>query len=84
MMGIGKPVLVTAGDETSRFPEDACIRIDPGVAELPMLTEYMMWLSEFPEKAREAGQRAAAYIASRHSPAGVARSYFDLLSSCCR
>ena len=32
-MGIGKPVMVTDGAETSAFPEGACVRIDPGIAE---------------------------------------------------
>ncbi len=83
LMGMGKPVLLSAGDENSRFPEDACVRIDTGVAELPMLVEYMGWLAACPDRAREIGSRAATYVAEHHSPARVARAYFDLLSSCC-
>ena len=30
LMGIGKPVLVTDGEEYARFPEDACLRIAGG------------------------------------------------------
>jgi glycosyltransferase involved in cell wall biosynthesis len=82
MMGIGKPVLVTAGEETSPFPEDACIRIDPGLAETSMLADYMMWLCGSLATAREIGARAAAHIAARHSPAQAARAYVELLSSC--
>ena len=34
LMGLGKPVLVTDGEEDRAFlPEDACIRIPPGLAE---------------------------------------------------
>ncbi|HVX65659.1 MAG TPA: hypothetical protein VHA11_03605 [Bryobacteraceae bacterium] len=84
LMGIGKPVLVSAGEENSRFPGDACIRVDTGVAELPMLVEYMVWLAACPDQAREIGLRAAAYIAEHHSPARAARGYFEVLSSCCR
>jgi glycosyltransferase involved in cell wall biosynthesis len=83
LMGIGKPVLVSAGEETARFPGDACIRIDSGLAETAMLTEYMVWLSACPETARAIGDKAAAHIAAHHSPAGAARRYFELLSSCC-
>jgi glycosyltransferase involved in cell wall biosynthesis len=83
LMGIGKPVLVSAGEENSRFPQDACIRVDTGVAELPMLVEYMVWLAGCPDKAREIGRRAAAYIAEHHSPAQAARGYYEVLSSCC-
>ena len=83
LMGIGKPVLVSAGEETAEFPEDACIRIDPGLAETAMVAEYMVWLSARPKLARGIGHRAAAHIAEHHSPAGVALRYFELLSSCC-
>ncbi len=84
LMGIGKPVLVSAGEEVARFPENVVIRIDRGLAEEPMLVDYMMWLVEHPEKAREIGVRAAAYIAEQHSLELAARRYFELLSSCCR
>src|SRR5262249_16699664 len=33
MMGIGKPVAFTAGDEIARIPENACLRVDLGSAE---------------------------------------------------
>ena len=84
LMGIGKPVLVSAGEEVARFPENAVIRIDPGLAEEPQLVEYMMWLVQHPERARQIGARAAAYIAAHHAPDLVALRYFELLSSCCR
>lgn len=84
LMGIGKPVLVSAGEEVARFPDDAVIRIDRGLAEEPLLVEYMMWLVKHPEKARQIGARAAAHIAAHHSPDLVARLYFELLCSCCR
>jgi glycosyltransferase involved in cell wall biosynthesis len=84
MMGIAKPVLLSEGEENARFPLDTCVRIDPGVAELPMLVEYMVWLTEHRRQAREIGRRAAAHIAEHHAPARAASSYFELLSSCCR
>ncbi|HEY1203488.1 MAG TPA: glycosyltransferase [Bryobacteraceae bacterium] len=84
LMGMGKPVLVSAGEEVVRFPDDAVIRIDRGLAEEPLLVDYMMWLVEHPEQARQIGARAAAHIAAHHSPDLVARRYFELLSSCCR
>ena len=59
LMGIGKPVLVTAGEETARFPDSACLRVDPGPAEEEMLAEYLVWLARYPEDARAMGERAA-------------------------
>jgi glycosyltransferase involved in cell wall biosynthesis len=83
-MGLGKPVLMSAGEETEQLPEDAVIRIDRGLAEEPLLVEYMVWLVEHPENARMIGRRAAVYIAEHHGVDRAARLYFELLSSCCR
>ncbi|HYM11405.1 MAG TPA: hypothetical protein VEU62_11770, partial [Bryobacterales bacterium] len=52
MMGIGKPVLVTAGEETARFPELAVVRIDPGEAEVEMLAHYLHALAASEEMRR--------------------------------
>lgn len=82
LMGIGKPVIVTAASETSRFPESACLPVDPGVAEEAMLVEYMVWLARFPEDARSIGQRAADHIREFHAFERVARLYWQALQDC--
>ena len=79
LMGIGKPVIVTAGEETAGFPEAACLRVDAGVAEVDMLIEYMTWLAQFPDDARAIGIRAAAHIAEFHDPARIAAQYWRVL-----
>lgn len=81
LMGIGKPVLVTAGAETSGFPEDACLRVDPGPAEADMLAEYMRWLAAHPECAREIGRRAQRHIRAEHSLEKVAERYWQVMIS---
>ena len=81
-MGIGKPVLLSDGQEVSRFPDEACIRIDPGAAEEEMLAEYMVWLARFPGDAHAIGQRAAAYIGQYHAPAKIAEFYWQALATC--
>ncbi len=78
-MGIGKPVIVSAGEETSRLPETACLRVDPGIAERRMLAEYMIWLADCPEAAREIGRRASAFVREHHSLEAVARRYWEVL-----
>lgn len=82
MMGLGKPVLVSSGEETSRFPESACIRIDPGQSEEDMLVEYLVWLARSPADARAIGWRAREYIREHHGPALVAQLYWRALSDC--
>jgi glycosyltransferase involved in cell wall biosynthesis len=82
LMGLGKTVLVSAGDETSRFPEAACVRIDPGQAEEQMLAEYLVWLARSPADVRAIGQRARDYIREHHAPARVAGLYWRALADC--
>jgi hypothetical protein len=82
LMGLGKTVLVSSGEETSRFPEAACIRVDPGHAEEEMLCQYLVWLARHPEDSRAIGQRAAAYIHEHHSPQRAARLYWKALEDC--
>lgn len=80
LMGVGKPVIVTAGPETSRFPETACLRVDTGPAEPEMLETWMRWLHASPDAGREIGRRAAEHIAAHHSPEKVAQAFLAVLS----
>jgi glycosyltransferase involved in cell wall biosynthesis len=82
LMGLGKPVLVSAGEETARFPEGVCLRVDPGPAEADMLSEYMLWLAGDREAAREIGRRGGAHVRERHSLEAVARQYWQVLCAC--
>jgi glycosyltransferase involved in cell wall biosynthesis len=82
MMGLGKTVLLSAGEETSRFPEAACIRIDRGQAEEEMLADYLVWLARCPGDARAIGQRAAEHIREHHAPARIAGLYWQALTDC--
>lgn len=79
MMGIGKPVMVTAGEETCQYPELSCIRVDPGLAEEAMLAQYMLWIASFPEAGLEIGRRGAEHIAEHHALDRVAEQYWKTL-----
>ncbi len=82
LMGLGKPVLVSAGQETSRFPESACVRVDTGPAEEEMLAEFLVWLARHPDDAQAIGQRAAAHVRHYHAPDRVAQLYWQALKDC--
>jgi glycosyltransferase involved in cell wall biosynthesis len=84
LMGIGRPVMVTVGEETSRYPETACFRIPPGVAETASLTEHSMLAALLPQTSREIGERGAGHIHSFHSLNRVADEYWDTLCACGR
>ncbi len=79
MMGLGKPVLVTAGEEVSRLPPASCLRVDSGTAEQEMLRDYMLVLRPFPDAAREAGRLGREYIEAQHSLSRVAGLVWETL-----
>ncbi len=79
-MGMGKPVILTNGLDTLRYPETVCLRVMHDESESQMLQSYMRWMCDCPEGGREIGRRAAVHIAERHSPADVARQYAAVLA----
>ena len=81
MMGIGKPVIFTAGEALDRIPANACLRLDVGPGEEQMLAGYISWLAENREAGREIGRRAAAHIAQYHDPGRVAEEYWSVLNT---
>lgn len=81
LMGLGKPVIFTAGEELARLPEDTHLRVEHGPLEEETLTEYLIWLAENPEARSEIGRRAAAYIAREHNLQRVAGMFWDVLTT---
>ena len=79
LMGIGKPVLLTGGEENSRYPRTACVRIEPGVAEEDSLFHNMFLLTSRKECAGEIGLRASVHIVERHQPLPIAEQYWETL-----
>lgn len=81
MMGIGKPVIFSAGEEIVRLPQNSCLAVDPGPAEEEMLAYYLMWLAEDRDAAEQIGRRAAAHITSEHAIDKVAAQYWSVLNT---
>jgi len=79
LMGVGKPVLLTDGEENSRYPAAACLRIEPGVAEEDSLWHNMFLLTSMKECAGEIGLRASGHIVERHRAVQIAEQYWDTL-----
>jgi glycosyltransferase involved in cell wall biosynthesis len=80
-MGIGKPVVFTAGEEIARFPENACLRVDHGPAEEETLANTIVWLSQDRQAAPEIGRRAATHIAAEHAIGTVAARYWEAVKT---
>jgi glycosyltransferase involved in cell wall biosynthesis len=79
MMGIGKPVVFSGGQEVARIPENACLRVETGPGEEELLAAYITWLARDREAAQQIGRRAAAHIAEHHALETVAAQYWDAL-----
>jgi glycosyltransferase involved in cell wall biosynthesis len=83
MMGLGKPVLLTDGEECAGFPEGACVRIPPGPTERESLRQHMILLPSMFDAARAIGQRGAGHVAAHHRVDQVGQHYWDLLCALC-
>lgn len=79
MAAAGTPLIVTDSEEYANFPEAACLRVRPGVAEAEELFEYMGLVSAFPQVARATGKEARDHVLQHHSLENVARQYRELL-----
>jgi glycosyltransferase involved in cell wall biosynthesis len=79
MMGIGKAVVFSSGEEIARIPENACLRVDSGPVEEAMLTDYLRWLAANRDAAAEIGRRAAAHVNREHAVENVAIEYWKVL-----
>lgn len=83
LMGFGKPVILTTAGENRRYPEAACLCVDPGPSEPSMLWHYMVLAARFPLLAHEIGARAAAHIAQHHDAGRAAELYWKTLCDYC-
>lgn len=83
LMGLGKPVLVTDSPAVARFPEDACVRIAPGVAERESLRESLRLVTLANGAAVAIGQRAAKHVHERHRIEQAGTRYWELLCEYC-
>lgn len=71
LMGIGKPVLVTRGEETAELPEASVVKVDAGLAEREQLTKFWIWLLYNKDARLAVGRHAARHVAEHHSLARV-------------
>lgn len=83
LMGISKPVIVTDSAEYQGFPEDACLRVPPGLAESDTLRTHMILLTSIFGAAQTIGQRGAGHIAACHGIKTAGDRYWEVLCDLC-
>jgi glycosyltransferase involved in cell wall biosynthesis len=81
LMGIGKPVILTEGLETSEIPAAAALRVPAGAEEAEVLFRQMALVAGFPAIARQIGQEAARHIQARHGLESAADQYRQVIES---
>jgi glycosyltransferase involved in cell wall biosynthesis len=83
MMGMGKPVICTDGEENAGLPDHTYLAVDPGLREEAHLFEHMCLLAGSPELGRQMGRRAADHILRYHSMEAVSEQYWKTLCDIC-
>ncbi len=78
-MGLGKPVMLSDGMESSGFPDGTCLRVSRGVAEQAELFEYMRLAVEMPDVMRQIGYLAKQHVTAAHSLERAGRLYWETL-----
>jgi hypothetical protein len=79
MMGIQKPVIFTAGPEISRFPENACLRLEVGPVEDEHLAGLIRWVASDRSALAEIGSRARSHILAEHDAERVAMRFWEVV-----
>lgn len=80
MMGIGKPVLMTAGEELAAFPWGSYVPIDTGLGEEAHVEEWMLSLARFRKYGKEIGDLARRHIRREHAAPDVAQRLYEVLN----
>ncbi len=84
MMGIGKVVMCTDGNENAALPDHAYLAVEPGLREEEHLFELMALLASTPELGREMGQRAKRHVLRYHSIQAASEQYWNILCALCQ
>jgi glycosyltransferase involved in cell wall biosynthesis len=79
LMGAGKPVVVTGGEEYCRFPELAVLRVDSGEAEVEMLADFLYALATDTQMRSVIGETARAHVQEHHRLARAAEEYLGVI-----
>lgn len=79
MMGLGKVVLLTDGQENADYPQGAYLPVPQGVAERAALFDYICILSRDRVLSDEIGRMASGHVRREHSTTRVSELYWNLL-----
>jgi len=79
LMGAGKPVVLTSGPESARFPGSACMRCDTGPAEEEQLAAYILAAQQDRPCLGAIGRAARDHIRANHNLPRVAAQFREAI-----
>lgn len=79
MMAMGKPVLVTRGEEVAGLPEHTVIKVDDGDVEVELLSELLRVLAKDADLRESIGTAAREHVLAYHSIEGVVEKYVEVI-----
>ena len=79
-LGLGRAVIVSDVGAFADLPDEICLKVPVGGAEIDLLVEYLNLLAAKPEAARSLGARAREYVAAECSWPHAAKELADWIA----
>jgi hypothetical protein len=83
-LGKGKPVLVSNYEQFAEIPDDCCLKVDLGPAEVPMIEAYLHLLARDEGLRRRIGENARRYVQRHNTIEQTVQGYLEALEQVAR
>jgi len=80
LLGGGKAVVISNIQQFAEWPDDVCLKVDPGPAEEAMLLFYLRRLVQDPRLRGQLGENARRYMEAHHSLSRSAGGYLAFIN----
>ncbi len=80
LLGNGKAVVLSNMRQFAEWPDDVCLKVDPGPSAGPMLLYYLRRLAADEGLRRRLGENARRYVAEQCALARSAQGYLDFIA----
>ncbi len=79
LLGSGKAVITSNLQQFAEWPDDVCLKVDPGPRQDPMLRFYLQRLLEDPSLRAALGENARRYVEAHHALERSSAAYLAFL-----
>lgn len=80
LLGLGRPVIVTASGWFDEIPDDCCAKVAVGPEEEDLLTAILRALADDPRLRHQLGENARAWVTRTHAMDVSARGYAQFIA----